>query len=130
LSIVRQCLLVLFSIPLMSCSGGVKPATPLFPDSVAMWKLKQSSDLPASEVPEQIRRLGIRRAGSAEYQGAGALHVQVYELTTDAGAMEVEQTWKPIADTVAFHKDTYFTVVHWENADKSAVAAFVRALEK
>jgi hypothetical protein len=44
--------------------------------------------------------------------------------------MEVEQTWKPIADTVAFHKDTYFTVVHWENADKSAVAAFVRALEK
>jgi hypothetical protein len=95
-----------------------------------MWILKESSDLPASQVPEQIRRLGIRRAGTAKYQGAGILHVQIYELTTDAGAMEVEQTWKPIADTVAFHKDTHFNVVHWENADKPAVAAFVRALEK
>lgn len=93
-----------------------------------MWKLKQSSDL--SQIPEQIRRLGIRRAGTAEYQGPGVLHVQIYELTTDAGAFEVEQTWKPIADTVVFHKETYFTVVHWENADKSSVAAFIRALEK
>ena len=95
-----------------------------------MWRLKQSSGLAPGQIPEQIRRLGMRRAGSAEYQGAGTLKVEIYELTSDAGAFEVEQTWRPIADTVVFHKDGYFTVVHWEGADKTAVADFVRELEK
>jgi len=35
-----------------------------------------------------------------------------------------------MADTVAFHKESFFTVVHWENADRSAVSAFVREIEK
>ena len=90
--------------------------------------MKQSTGL--TEIPEQIRRLGIRRAGTAVYEGAGTLNVETYELTSDAGALEAEQTWKPVADTVAFHKNGYFTVVHWENADKQAVATFVRELEK
>lgn len=93
-----------------------------------MWRLKQSTAM--TQVGEQIRRLGIRRAGTAVYEGAGVLKVETYELTSDAGALEAEQTWKAVADTVAFHKNGYFTVVHWENADKQAVAAFVRGLEK
>ena len=130
LSIVRQGFLALFSILLVSCSGGPKQARPLFPETVGVWRLKLSSDLAAGQIPEQIRRLGVRRAGSAGYQGPGTLKGGIYELTSDAGALEVEQTWKPIADTVAFHKDTYFNVVHWEGAEKPAVAAFVRELEK
>jgi hypothetical protein len=127
---VRHGLLALFSILLVSCSGGPKEARPLFPETVEVWRLKQSSNLAPGQVPEQIRRLGLRRAGSGEYEGAGTLKVEIYELTSDAGAFEVEQTWKPMADTVAFHKDSYFTVVHWAGADKAAVAAFVRELEK
>lgn len=122
--------LAVLSILLLSCGEGPKQARPLFPETVGVWRLKGSSDLPAHQIPEQIRRLGVRRAGSAEYQGAGTLKVEIYELTSDAGAMEVEQTWKPIADTVAFHKDSYFTVVHWQGAEKPAVAAFVRELQK
>jgi hypothetical protein len=128
LSIVRQTFLAIFSIALMSCGEAPKPAPPLFPETVGAWRLKESSGL--TETPEQIRRLGIRRAGAAVYEGAGVLKVETYELTTDAGALEAEQTWKPVADTVAFHKDRYFTVVHWGNADKQAVATFVRELEK
>jgi len=127
---VRHGLLALFSILLVSCSGAPKEARPIFPETVGVWRLKQSSDLAPGQVPEQIRRLGLRRAGSGEYEGAGTLKVEIYELTSDAGAFEVEQTWKPMADTVAFHKDSYFTVVHWAGADKAAVAAFVRELEK
>jgi hypothetical protein len=130
LSIVKQGFLPLLSILLISCGGSPKQAKPLFPDTVGAWRLKSSGDLAAGQAPEQIRRLGMRRAGSAEYQGAGTLKVEIYELTSDAGAMEVEQTWKPAADTVAFHKDRYFTVVHWAGAEKSATAAFVRELEK
>jgi hypothetical protein len=127
---VRQGLLALFSILLVSCSGGPKEARPLFPEVVGVWRLKLSSDLAPGQVPEQVRRLGLRRAGSGEYEGAGSLKVEIYELTSDAGAFEVEQTWKPMADTVAFHKDGYFTVVHWKGADKAAVAGFIRELEK
>ena len=127
---MKQGFLALFSILLVSCGGGPKQGTPLFPETVGVWRLKLSSDLAAAQIPEQVRRLGMRRAGSAEYQGAGTLKVEIYELTSDAGALEVEQTWKPAADTVAFHKDSYFTVVHWEGADKTAVAAFVRELAK
>ena len=123
-------LVELFLILLVSCSGGPKQGRPLFPETVGVWRLKLSGDLAPGQVPEQVRRLGLRRAGSGEYQGAGTLKVEIYELTSDAGAFEVEQTWRPIADTVAFHKDGYFTVVHWEGADKAAVAAFVRELEK
>jgi len=130
LSIVKQHLPALLSILLLSCSAGPTQARPLFPETVGDWKLKASSDLAPGQVPEQIRRLGMRRAGSAEYQGAGTLRVEIYELTSGAGAFEVEQTWRPVADTVAFHKDSYFTVVHWTGAEKSAVAAFVRELEK
>jgi hypothetical protein len=130
LSIVKLAFLALFSILLVSCGGSSKQVRPLFPETVGVWRLKVSSDLAPSQVPEQIRRLGLRRAGSGEYQGAGMLKVEIYELTSDAGAFEVEQTWRPIADTVAFHKDGYFTIVHWAGADKAAVAAFVRELEK
>ena len=130
MSIVKQDLLVLLSILLLSCSAGSKQPMPLFPETVGDWKLKASSDLAPGQIPEQVRRLGMRRAGSAEYQGAGTLRVEIYELTSGAGAFEVEQTWRPVADTVAFHKDSYFTVVHWTGAEKSAVAAFVRELEK
>ena len=115
---------------LFSCGGAPKPAAPLFPAAVGAWKLKQSSDLAPNQIPEQIRRLGVRRAGSAEYEGAGNLKVEVYELTSSAAALETEQTWRPVADTVAVHHESYFTVIHWENADRAAVSAFVREMVK
>ena len=130
MSIVKHGWLALFSILLVCCGGGPRQARALFPEAVGVWKLKGSGDIAAGQVPEQIRRLGMKRAGSAEYAGAGALKVEVYELTSDAGAFEVEQTWRQTADTVVFHKDSYFTVVHWAGAERSAVAAFVRELEK
>ena len=105
---------------LISCGGGPQPDAPLFPAAAGPWKLKQSADVAPDQVPEPIRRLGIRRAGDASYEGAGTLKVQVYELTSSAAAFEAEQQWRPIADTVAFHKENLFTVVHWENADRTA----------
>lgn len=94
------------------------------------WKLSQMKDIAPTAAPETIRRLGLKRAQAAVYDGAGQITVEVYELTSDAGALEVEQTWKPSADTVAFHRESYFAVVRWTGADRGAVTAFVRELEK
>ncbi len=115
---------------LFSCGGAPKPAAPLFPAAAGAWKLKQSSDLAPNQIPEPIRRLGVRRAGSAEYEGAGEIKVETYELASSAAALETEQTWRPAANTVAVHHESYFTVIHWENADRAAVSAFVREMVK
>jgi hypothetical protein len=132
LSIVTRLILALFPILLITCNcgGGDRPPAPLFPEIVGVWKLKQSTELAPDRVPEPIRRLGVRRAGSAEYEGAGNLKVERYELTSSAAAFEAEQTWRPAANTVAFHTENYFTVVHWEGAERAAVSIFVREMEK
>jgi hypothetical protein len=51
-------------------------------------------------------------------------------MTSPAAAFEAEQQWRPQADTVAFHRDGYFFVIRWENADRTAVSAFVRDMEQ
>ena len=118
------------SILLASCGGAPRPAAPLFPSQAGVWKLRQSGDLPLSGVPEPIARLGVRRAGTAAYEGAGTLQVETYEMTSSAAALEAEQTWRPVAGTVAFHRDSYFTVIHWENAARDSVPEFVREMRK
>ena len=106
------------------------PAPPSVSQRAGVWKLRQSSDLPLSGVAEPIARLGVRRAGTAVYDGAGTLQVEMHEMTSTAGALEAEQTWTPEADTVAFHRESYFTVVHWENATRESVPEFVREMRK
>ncbi len=127
---MKSCTLALALLLICSCTSAPKAAEPLFPSEAGAWKLKQSGDLPPDQVPEGIRRLGFRRAGSATYEGAGNLAVEVYELTSSAAALEAEQTWKPVANTVGVHHENYFSVIHWENADKAAVSGFVREMVK
>ncbi len=117
-------------LSLVAC-GAPREMPVLFPSVVAeFWKLKESAALPPSSAPENVRRLGLKRAERATYDGAGTITADVYELTSSAAGLELVQTWRPAADTVFFYKETYFVLVKWERAEKPAVTAFVRALEK
>ena len=92
--------------------------------------MTSSGDLPPADIPEQIRRAGLRRAQSAIYtQGANTLHVQKYEMAAAASGLDLEQTWRPAPSTVAFHRDSFFYVVRWEG-DRAAVTSFTRELLK
>lgn len=123
--------LVLSAASLAYCGGEKKAAQPLFPDAVAEnWKRKESAGLPAPDAPESVRRLGLRRAQRAVYEGPGAITADLYELTSSAAGLELVQTWRPAANTVFFYKENYFVVVKWEKAERAAVTAFVVALEK
>jgi hypothetical protein len=123
---VNWLILALCAVLLSAC-GAPRPAPFVFPRDVGAWKLKHVS--PAA-VPEPIGRLGVTRAESADYEGPGHILAQAYGLTSSAAAVEAEQQWRPQADTVGFHRDSYFFVIHWQNADRNAVALFVREMEK
>jgi len=118
-------LLTIATLLLTACGGGSSLFS--FPADAGPWKLKQTKEIVA---PDTIRRLGIKRAQAAEYEGPGRLTAELYEMTSSAGALEVEQTWRPSADTVAFHRENLFFVIHWENADRAAVSTFVKQIGK
>jgi hypothetical protein len=44
--------------------------------------------------------------------------------------VDLAQRWRPSADTVFFSRGAYFVVVKWQAADRSALQAFVRNVEK
>jgi len=129
LSIVKRGLLALLLFALVACGRPAARAF-VFPQTVAMWRLKEVRGVAPADAPEQARKLGVKNAQTAQYEASGLLDVEIYELTSDAAALEMEQTWKPGADTVAFHGASYFAVVRWKNASREEVGAFVRQMQK
>jgi len=126
---VRRIFLAISAILLTAC-GTATQTSFVFPEAAGVWKLKAKRDLSATDAPESVRRLGLKRVQSGEYEGPGRISAQVYEMTSSSGAFESEQTWKAAANTVAFHKEQYFTVIHWEDSERTSVSAFVREMEK
>jgi hypothetical protein len=114
---------------LAACAQKTQP--PVFPPTVAgVWQFKGSQNFPAASAPELIRRIGTRGGWRATYQGPGSATVELYELTSSAGGLQMVQERRPVADTVVWYTPRYFVVVQWSGSDRSAVSAFVRALEK
>lgn len=115
---------------LAACTAKTQP--PAFPATVAgAWQLKGSSrSFPAATAPELIRKIGTRGWWSATYEGPGSATVELYELTSSAGGLQMVQEWRPVADTVVWYTPHYFIAVKWRNSERNAVGAFVRAIEK
>jgi hypothetical protein len=112
-----------------ACTQKTQP--PAFPPTVAgSWQLKGSQSFPATSAPELIRKLGTRGWWSATYEGSGSTTVELYELTTPAVGLQLVQEWRPVADTVVWYTVRYFVVVRWRSADRIAIGAFIRALQK
>jgi hypothetical protein len=116
---------------LSSACGRVEPMPDLFPQVVAgVWHRTALRDLPASESPDPVSRTSIDRIQTAAYQGPGKLDARVYQLTSSAVGLDVAQRWHPSADTVFFNQGRYFVVVKWHDAERQALQAFVRELER
>ncbi|HTT65974.1 MAG TPA: hypothetical protein VMG35_29190 [Bryobacteraceae bacterium] len=72
----------------------------------------------------------VARLLEAGYGGAGKVTVDLYETKASGTAFEMTQHWRAAPNTVFFDKGRYFVVVKWEQADRNALTAFVRALQK
>lgn len=109
---------------LAACSRPPLGAGSLLPPNVAgVWQRKSLRDTP----PPQP---GVVRALQAAYEGAGQLTVDLYETRSSGTAFEMTQHRREQPNTVFFDKGRYFVVVQWRQADRNALTAFVRALQK
>jgi hypothetical protein len=54
----------------------------------------------------------------------------LYEAQVSGTAFEMTQQWRAAPNTVFFDKGRYFVVVKWEQADRKALTAFVRGMQK
>jgi hypothetical protein len=119
----RQCWIAVVFL-CSACGPSARSAESLLPPTVAgVWQRKSLGASPPSQPP-------ARRAFEATYEGRGKLTADVYELNSSAQGLDLVQRWKPAPDTVFFYRDNYFVVIRWDRADRQALTAFVRELEK
>lgn len=92
------------------------------PDNAPMgWQLKSIDAMGGRGPCKMIWRV--------EYAGAGVAHVDVCNAGSDAGALDLVQTWKARANTVVFASRRYFVTVNWDAGEKAALTALVTKLE-
>ena len=127
----RRWLLALVAA-LTACSGD-PPRRDVLPEKLAGdWTRKEHATPAANTAPERLARFGVQNIETGRYDNAagGVIHVEVYDVRSDAAALELEQTWRPEAETVVFHRSRYFVVMRFQNAAREALNGFVRELEK
>ncbi len=113
----------------LSACSKKQPSPDLFPVTAASgWR--RTAFETGSSGPDPVPRSSIRQVLTARYEGPGKLEARAYELTSAGVALDLVQRWKPSADTVFFYRDNWFVVVKWQEAERAAVQAFVRDVEK
>jgi len=106
-------------------------AAPIFPATVAGgWRLKTFKEQPPNSAPEPLRQTGTRRWWTAVYEGRGSATIEMYELTSSAGALDMVQKWRPAANTVVWYTPRYFIVAEWSSSDRAAVTSLIRTLQR
>ncbi|MGA2144924.1 MAG: hypothetical protein ABSH49_08175 [Bryobacteraceae bacterium] len=121
----------------VAASAGIacrKPASVppnIFPENASGgWRRTDRRRLSISEAPDPVPRNEIDSLLVASYEGPGKLEARLYVLGSGVVGLELSQRWKPSADTVFFSRGPYFVVVKWQSADRTALHAFVREVEK
>jgi hypothetical protein len=120
---------IFVALALSGCTRNL-PAPVFSPVVAGVWKLKASRTLAADSAPELVRKMGMRGAWSATYEGPGSVTVELYELAAPGVGLEIMQNWRPVPDTVVWYTPHYFVVARWQSADREAVKALVRSIQK
>jgi hypothetical protein len=114
---------ILFALSLAACAKPPRAAESLLPATLGGVWHRTALHGAASSQP------GVARAFEAVYDGAGRLTVTLYEARVSGTAFEMAQRWRHSPDTVFFDKGRYFVLITWRQADRKALAAFVRAMQ-
>jgi len=124
----RYWLLLAAAFP--ACRAPAPEASRLFPEMVASaWRRTAVRRIAISDAPDPVPRSGVDRVEAASYEGPGKLEARVYELESPEVGLNLAQRWRPSADTVFFNEGRFFVVIKWQEAERRALAAFVRDFE-
>jgi hypothetical protein len=115
---------------LLAACGGQPAPPPGFPSASEGWTLASSSDLPVDGEPENVRKLGLKRARRAVYQGPVALTLTLYEMNSEPASLELIQTWRAVPDTFVIRRDRHFAIAHSPGAPRDKLQAFLAAFDK
>ncbi len=66
----------------------------------------------------------------AEYEGPGAVHLEISAVAHGAVGLDMVQKWRPLADTVVFSTEKYFVVVRWEDTNREALRGLIARLQR
>jgi hypothetical protein len=128
-SVARRWIVVVFVALLLACSPKPAPVHFLPRSMPGGWRRTGLRETPVSEAPDPVPRTEVTRLETATYEGPGNLEARVYELGSPEAGASLAQRWRPSADTVFFTAGSFFVVVKWQQADRTALRAFVRELE-
>jgi hypothetical protein len=122
---------LLICLTLAGCRRTAQEWADLLPASVGdAWSRRQVNEVPAGAAPEEIRKMGLRRAAAAVYEGPARIDVTIYEMGSPASAFELIQKWRSAEGRMAFYRDRYFGVVSAPQAGRGTLAAFTQSLER
>ncbi len=112
-----------------SCEGPQKDlAVP--PATEGGWTLQSSVGMEAARRPDWMLRLGLKQAKTARYAGPIDIEADIYELRSDAAALECTQLWKRAPGDSPFIKRNLFIVLRTTHPNREMMMDFSRALEK
>jgi hypothetical protein len=125
---MRGVLLVLAAL-LAGCAA----APPAFAPPAAIeggWTLKESAALAREAMDAHYRQFGAKAAHRLRYEGPAAVEVMVYEASSNVGAFELMQNWRPREKHTAAYKGRYFYEATSARGEQTVLNEFLKAFEK
>ena len=122
--------LVVFGfLPMLACHQQSQVRNQVLPVELpGGWK-RSAEPSASSAVPALVRSLGLRRAFTCQYQGAGTVKVTVYEMNASAAAFELVQKWRPAPGTLFFHQGVYFVLLESPGLDTPTLNGLAKGIE-
>jgi hypothetical protein len=85
--------------------------------------------VPADRAAPGAKELGLKQLVMARYAGPGNPEAALHQMTSDSGAFEMAQKWRPQPGSLAAHKGSIFVVVRSGEMDARELNRFVSLFE-
>jgi hypothetical protein len=121
-------ILLLLAVILMSCGArDTELSVPLSAGSE--WRLVSRQMATADQIAPGAPELGLKEAINARYSGPGNPDVTMHRMTSESGAFEMVQKWRPVHGALASHKGAIFFVARSEALDARELNRFLSQYE-
>ena len=120
---------LLLAAPLLVACKNPAEKAEVLPMSLGEFRRLNIENIPAEEHPEEYKRMGLKNARRAMYQGPARISATVYEMGGQAVAFELVQKWRPQPASISFQQGRFFVVLKSEPEDAKAMSALASSIE-